>query len=323
MRKALLRGSLGDLNPFPWAMMTGNCLGWVVYAYYLDPHDPFLVAANLPGLILSIWLNSGAAKLQYQDLLDLKRLENDRLSNQEGWDASPSGNGIDEEEIVGLNDAAVAERRRRRGGGGGQQDTQGQRRAPHLQFHPEHLVTVNQERTLLRVLLFWTVVLVYVGWIGRPQDAAPTIGMVVNLNLIFFYGAPLKVMKRIIMDDRNSNTIHRPTMYMNWANTSFWIGYGLAKMDFYIVVPNATGLSLGLAQGLLCLIYPRTSAAAAASTRQQQQQQRNEAVPLNNGDENNAQPADGSATTTDDTAAAAKKETTKKETTESGETVTE
>jgi Sugar efflux transporter for intercellular exchange len=55
MRIALARGSLGDLSPFPFAMMSGNTFGWLVYAYLV--WDPFLIAANLPGFVLSLWLN--------------------------------------------------------------------------------------------------------------------------------------------------------------------------------------------------------------------------------------------------------------------------
>lgn len=29
------QGSLGDLNPTPWAVMTGNCTGWIVYSFLL------------------------------------------------------------------------------------------------------------------------------------------------------------------------------------------------------------------------------------------------------------------------------------------------
>jgi len=31
MRSALKQGSLGNLNPFLFAAMTGNTLGWVIY----------------------------------------------------------------------------------------------------------------------------------------------------------------------------------------------------------------------------------------------------------------------------------------------------
>jgi hypothetical protein len=74
LREALKKGRLGSLNPVPWAIMTGNCLGWSAYAYYTK--DPFVLASNIPGLVLSFWLNSGAAKLQYYELMnDIKEDE--------------------------------------------------------------------------------------------------------------------------------------------------------------------------------------------------------------------------------------------------------
>ena len=77
LREALKRGRLGNLNPVPWAVMTGNCLGWAAYGYYTK--DPFVLASNMPGLVLSFWLNSGAAKLQYYEIMnDLKEGENNQ-----------------------------------------------------------------------------------------------------------------------------------------------------------------------------------------------------------------------------------------------------
>jgi hypothetical protein len=46
-------------------------------------------------------------------------------------------------------------------------------------------------------------------------------------------------------------------MVMNWINTTFWMAYGLARMDPIIYVPNGVGLVLGIAQGLLVCAYPR------------------------------------------------------------------
>lgn len=66
LRQALQKGRLDELNPVPWAVMTGNCLGWIAYAYYTK--DPFVLASNVPGFVLSFWLNSGASKLQYYEL---------------------------------------------------------------------------------------------------------------------------------------------------------------------------------------------------------------------------------------------------------------
>jgi len=60
---ALSERSLGDLNPVPWAFMSGNCIGWVAYSYLKK--DPFIFIANGPGILVSLWLNAGAMKLQF------------------------------------------------------------------------------------------------------------------------------------------------------------------------------------------------------------------------------------------------------------------
>ena len=73
---------------------------------------------------------------------------------------------------------------------------------------------------------------------------------------VFFYGAPLEAMSRVIRS-RSSDAIHLPTMVMNWINTTFWMAYGFAKRDPVIFVPNAVGLLLGIAQGVLVCAYPR------------------------------------------------------------------
>lgn len=248
LRLALLEGSLGVLNPFPWAICAGNCLGWVVYGYYTrgkwrEPRcmvrafcqvscvvvshnftlwksvDPFVLAANLPGLILCIWLNSGAAKLQYLAISEAKK-------RREHWDASspleesPEASGT-------LDDPTTSE---------------------------DALVMVPQEKALLRVLVVWAVVIVYVGWFSSSNPAT-AVGIVVNMNLVFFYGAPLQTIKTVIAT-KDSASIHLATMLCNWANTSFWIGYGVARRDFVIVIPNVLGLCLGLAQGVLKALFP-------------------------------------------------------------------
>lgn len=232
LRMALMEGSLGALNPFPFSFMCGNCLGWTVYGYY--QHDAFLVAANLPGLILSVWLNSGASKLQYLALSEARKQQAYR--HRERWDASnPMGDSSgddndDNDSAVLLSDAEWKEME-------------------------ESFVTVPQERALLRVLTVWTIVIVYVSWFSRGAYPSYIIGVVVNLNLIAFYGAPLQTMHTVITT-KNSESIHVPTMIMNWLNTSFWIAYGFARRDAVIIAPNSIGLCLGLAQGVLKALYP-------------------------------------------------------------------
>ena len=46
-------GKLGDYNPLPTPIVFGNCLGWLSYA--LLSKDPYVTAANVPGLLLGFW----------------------------------------------------------------------------------------------------------------------------------------------------------------------------------------------------------------------------------------------------------------------------
>ena len=224
LREALINGSLGSLNPFPFPFICGNCLGWTVYGYYT--RDPFVVAANLPGLILSVWLNSGAAKLQYLAMSEArKRRENNELV----WDASrPMEDSLADDHEVLLTDA-------------------------ELKIQEDMFVMVPQERALMRVLIVWAFVIVYVGWFSS-SDPASIVGVIVNLNLVVLYGAPLQTLQEVIAT-KNAASIHAPTMIMNWLNTTFWISYGIARWDAIIIIPNSIGLTLGLIQGVLKALY--------------------------------------------------------------------
>jgi solute carrier family 50 (sugar transporter) len=237
LRKALQRGSLQDLNPFPWTIQLGNCLGWCAYGYYTA--DAFVLAANLPGLVLSTWLNIGAAKLQYVELQrerdEMQRLQRHSQSVRERWDASSATTtGANNEGGAGTGNGAVA------GGGGIEQGMSGEmlegdtatrsraRQDVHEQYQ-EGLVMGPQERVLLRVLCFWAVILVWVGWFdfGGLVDPAAIVGIVVNVNLIFFYGAPLQVMQTVIAKN-DSSLIHRPTLFMNYTNVRAVCAFSVA-----------------------------------------------------------------------------------------------
>ena len=276
--------------------MTGNCLGWVVYGYYTN--DPFVVAGNVPGLILSLWLNTGAAKLQYLAQVQQQQHDKDPIhtemippsipnvtstsaptrsqQEEERWDASSPQS---------FSTPHHRRRRRRRlmtgpgllGRISRYNPTSDSTTTDHeddgsvedgvevtldSQEAMEYLVMVPQERSLLRLLVIWTIVIVYVGWFlpsSSSRWASAIVGIVVNLNLIFFYGAPLQTMRTVVAT-KCSDSIHVPTMFMNLTNTSFWIAYALTRRDVVILLPNMIGLSLGLIQGLLCFWYPRTSA---------------------------------------------------------------
>ena len=56
---------LNGLNPTPWIFMLGTTLAWTAYA--LLSNDYYLLLADCPGFMASIWLNLGAIKLMYSD----------------------------------------------------------------------------------------------------------------------------------------------------------------------------------------------------------------------------------------------------------------
>lgn len=133
----------------------------------------------------------------------------------------------------------------------------------------EATIFVSQEVNLYRILLLWSSILLWVGWISpllatdkssilatrlSSTTAAEIVGICSNLNLMFFYGAPLTSIMQVLQSKR-STSIHRPTMYMSLLNATFWTGYGFAQMDPFIIVPNGVGMILGTIQFLLCRIF--------------------------------------------------------------------
>jgi solute carrier family 50 (sugar transporter) len=219
LRGALEEGRLGHLNPAPWAVMSGNCFGWLTYAYYA--RDPFILASNIPGMLVSVWLNTGASKLQYYSEYQLSD-EITALSD-DGNQASPT-----------------AARRRRKG----------------------RLVLTPQDLLWLQILSLWIVILVCVGWLrlvkGHEKE---TVGILVNINLLFFYGAPLQTIW-LVTREKNSDSLHVPTMVLSCANAGFWMMYGIARLDIVVYGPNGIGLLLGLVQALLCCVYPKSTSAS-------------------------------------------------------------
>lgn len=222
LHKALRVGNLGPLNPIPWAIMSGNCVGWCAYASYT--HDPFILASSLPGLRLSIWLNLGAAQLQYVQPVE----------SQSDDEASVQPAGDERHGTIIMSNGAE---------GNGARSSKSSR--------------LRQEVLFMIVLAIWAIILVCVGWVGPlRQYAIPTIGWFVNANLILFYAAPLQTMTAVISTGF-SDSLHRPTVVLTCLNAMLWMTYGVAKNDVVMYTPNIIGLMLGIAQGIMLLRFPK------------------------------------------------------------------
>lgn len=208
--------------------MLGNCLGWVLYA--LMKQDAWIFVGNAPGFILSIWLNLGATKLIYHEHYSNEiRKSNDNKGKQSEL-SSPEETLQDSLQIT---------------------TTTTTRDGPTQ--HHEHLVMV--------MVFIWTCIVSIISFASNSlsQDTQQIIvGSTVNIILVFFYGAPLSTIVRILKE-RNTASIHIPTMITNTANGSFWMVYGFAVNDYFVYAPNGLGVVLGVIQILLCLILPRRS----------------------------------------------------------------
>ncbi len=169
-----------------------------------------MLASNIPGIIVSFWLNSGASKLQYYEAMNSHSESNGDSENQ-------------------ANTKRMA------------------------MFTP-------QDKLMLGVLSFWIGILVCVGWmgIGKGHEEA-IIGIIVNINLLFFYGAPLQTIQTVIAE-KSSDSIHTPTMILNCTNAGFWGAYGIAINNIVIYGPNGIGFFLSLCQAVLCCMYPKNPA---------------------------------------------------------------
>jgi solute carrier family 50 protein (sugar transporter) len=203
--------------------MSGNCLGWLAYAYYSG--DPFILASNVPGILVSTWLNLGASKLQYHEM----------MQEQNGVSESDSGH---EEEGAASN-------------------------VKHF------LNWTSQDTIWIRILTLWVLILVCVGWTPFLPDHSErkhVIGLLVNINLLFFYAAPLQTVATVIQT-KSSDSIHIPTVILNCTNAAFWAAYGIAVNNIVVYGPNGIGLLLGLVQSLLCCCYEKGASIVDVDTR--------------------------------------------------------
>ena len=215
LNEGLQKGTLNTLNPVPWAVAVGNGFGWLLYGFILK--DFFVLAANLPGLFVNLFLCFGAAKLQYHQ----------RQRNSVAFDTARIRTGANQSSMISSSGKTL-----------------------------DLLLSLTPvEQAFFGIAGAWAILGSYCGWFTTEEHAKSIIGVTVNCNLVFFYAAPLNTIWNVIKMN-NSVSIHRPTMFMNTANATFWAVYGTAIRDRIILFPNAVGALLGLLQIIICIIYP-------------------------------------------------------------------
>jgi len=89
---------------------------------------------------------------------------------------------------------------------------------------------VAHERIVLFMVLLWSTIISIVALGGQYSSISIRaseliVGITVNANLVFFYGAPLSTIFAVLKT-RSSSSIHIPTMIWNTANGVFWAAFG-------------------------------------------------------------------------------------------------
>jgi solute carrier family 50 (sugar transporter) len=208
-----------------------NCLGWVTYAVLIN--NLFVFFGNIFALILSVWLNMIALELQYADhqSTEIRRSICRALTNS-GQEAvnkeKDPETPLDYAKIVW--DVAALNTK-----------------AP-----------VAHKTIILFLTVIWTALLsiISLGKALSPVTKELIIGVAVNVNLVFFYAAPLSTIFTVLKT-RSCASIHASTVYTMFANGLFWGIFGFAVVDWFIAIPNTLGALLGALQIVLCVIFPR------------------------------------------------------------------
>ena len=115
------------------------------------------------------------------------------------------------------------------------------------------------EMIVVAVVLFWVSVisLLYFLQLNISQWKY-VIGIITNINTCMFYGAPLSTIYTVLKQ-KDSSSIHRPTMVMNTLTAIFLTAFGFGVKDLIIIIPNGIGGILGIIQIFLRLVVPARS----------------------------------------------------------------
>jgi solute carrier family 50 protein (sugar transporter) len=94
--------------------------------------------------------------------------------------------------------------------------------------------------------------------VGGQKFAAFLFGLIVNIVCVMMYGAPLGIMKQVIV---TKSVKYMPFIMIIFTIivSIFWSSYGIYVGDIWICIPNWLGLLLSLAQLFLYAMYYRNS----------------------------------------------------------------
>ena len=160
-------------------------------AYAFVTQNMFVLVSNLPGLVLSVWLNMGAAKLQYIESLKLVHYVGNEFESSHSLRLDRNNEHDDTEQMINHDSINTV---------------------PTISQNHRLPSSTHQEHLLITILILWGVSLSTVVFVPMSNERrALIIGTIVNLNLIVFYGAPLSSIAKVFKT-RSSRSIHRRTL---------------------------------------------------------------------------------------------------------------
>ena len=192
-----------------------------------------MLASSLPGLILTVWLNVGAAKLQYMERsYELLRMtavaqndfdsssyslrfelntnndknKNNNVNNGDGIDVRSTVTTATSENSNNSNHESTNSIEN--GENVGRSNNTSTTRSG-IAFQAPLPSSTRHEYLILQILIVWSTVLSFVMF--KPMSnghRAEIVGIAVNLNLVALYGAPLSTILKVLRT-RSSRSIHR------------------------------------------------------------------------------------------------------------------
>jgi len=115
------------------------------------------------------------------------------------------------------------------------------------------------EKIVVAIVAIWLTLITIISFVTlNLKQRELVIGIAVNINISFFYGAPLSTIYTVIKE-RNSSSVHVRTMVMNTLCALFFMAFGFGIWDYILIIPNAIGVVLGIVQMILRWIIPSKS----------------------------------------------------------------
>jgi len=256
-------GHLGNLNTTPWVFMLGNCYGWVLYGFITN--NLIIYCFSGLGFLIALWLNLQAVKLQYvtycrnewsqslQKIIEDEEASRDLFTarnekSQESRSALGTTTTTTEVEVEANHKSLK---------GANADETSKLIWEMITEKTLNAKPPVAHENMVMGIAVAWiiaTSVVCYAKAISHTTQEI-MVGVIVNVNLIFFHAAPLSTTYTVLRT-QSSATIHGPTVLLKTTKGIVFLIYGIALLDFFIIVPNGIGALLGLTMMLMQIVFP-------------------------------------------------------------------